>query len=342
MAKHKAPTQITIASIQERTFLHEFVDRYWKLGLVLALAVTIAVLVPVYRNRQAREAKHEAWDDLRAQAQLGTGSFFSPVQGGAPEALALFADQHRSESVGAWAKAIEIGSELQSEQMDAAAKSAEELVQLWPEHMLATEKLIPAADGSGRTLKEVVVGGKQRLDAWEKEHAMLFQNPPLPADAPRVRLTTNKGAIVFGLYVDRAPKHAENFLAHCKSGTYVGTKFHRVVRNSLIQGGDPNTLKPDTEAWGQGGDENTLAPEIDPKLRHFKGALAAWKAPGETRSNGTQFLVTTADQNQMDGQTVVFGTVLEGWDTIEAIESGAVVGELPQDPAVVESVEVLP
>jgi cyclophilin family peptidyl-prolyl cis-trans isomerase len=81
--------------------------------------------------------------------------------------------------------------------------------------------------------------------------------------------------------------------------------------------------------------------ELDPRLRHFKGSLVAWRAPGEARSHGSQFFLTTADQNQMDGQSVVFGVVIEGFPTIEAIESGAVVEDRPQDPATIESAEVL-
>ena len=144
-----------------------------------------------------------------------------------------------------------------------------------------------------------------------------------------------------GLYSDRAPKHTENFLKLCREDFYKGTKFHRVVRGSVVQGGDPNSISGDPDTWGSGGLPNAIEPENDPRLRHFKGALAAWRAPGETRSNGSQFLITTTDQNEMDGQTVVFGIVLDGFQTLEAIESGAVVGDRPQDPATIESVEVL-
>jgi peptidyl-prolyl cis-trans isomerase B (cyclophilin B) len=174
----------------------------------------------------------------------------------------------------------------------------------------------------------------------------LFSNPPLPPDAPRVRVSTSKGALVVGLYVDRAPRHAENFLRLCREGYYNRTKFHRVVRGSLIHGGDPNSIEGAPETWGSGGPETTLEPEVDPKLRHFKGALVAWKAPGETRSHGSQFFITTADQSPMDedqkgGRTVVFGLVLEGHETLEAIESSAVVEDRPQDPAVIEATEIL-
>lgn len=340
MAKHKAATQVTVASIQEPSLLHQFVERYWKLGVVLAIGATIAILYPTYAGRKSHETAAQAWNELRTQANLSSG-FLGGIQGGEPEALALFADQHRDAPVGAWAKALEVGSRLQEEEIEEAQKAAGQLRQLWPEHLLSTAPLVPGKDGAAVTIEAAIQAKAGALQAWEKEHAMLFSNPELPSDAPRVRIVTSKGTIVVGLYVDRAPNHAENFLRLCREGFYTGTKFHRVVRGSLIQGGDPNSVSGDPESWGAGGESGVLEAEIDPRLRHFKGALGAWKGPGETRSHGSQFFLMTADQHQMDGQTVIFGRVLEGLPTIETIESGAVVGDRPQDPAVIESVEVL-
>jgi cyclophilin family peptidyl-prolyl cis-trans isomerase len=340
MAKHKAATQVTVASIQEPTLFHQLVERYWKLGAGLAAVIAAAILVPTYTGKKAQETTEAAWNSLRSQTDLGSGAFLT-VQGGSPEALALFADQHKEEAVGAWAKALEVGSHLQAKELDEAQKSAAQLGQVWSSHLLGSQAIVPGPDGTARTVGDAIQSGTAALQAWEKEHAMLFSNPDLPPDAPRVRLNTSKGTIVVGLYVDRAPKHAENFLRLCREGFYAETKFHRVVRGSLIQGGDPNSISGEPESWGAGGETDVLEPEIDPRLRHFKGALAAFKAPGQTRSHGSQFFFTTADQNQMDGQTVVFGRVIDGFSTLEAIESGAVVGDRPQDPAIVESVEVL-
>jgi peptidyl-prolyl cis-trans isomerase B (cyclophilin B) len=340
MAKHKAPAQVTIASIQQQTVFHELVDRYWKLGALIAVAVAIAILIPTYQRQKAQAQHHGAWDELALQADLG-GGLFGGVQGGSPQALALFADQNRDSAVGAWAKAVEIGSRIQEEELEEAGAAAGQLASAWPDHLLSSAKLFPGAEGQGVTLAQAIEAGTGRIEAWEKEHAFLFSNPELPADAPRVRLETSQGPIVVGLYVDRAPQHAENFLKLAREGYYDGTKFHRVVRGSLIQGGDPNTREGEPESWGLGGPETKIADEVDPQLRHFKGALVAWKSPGEPSSHGSQFFFTTADQNHMDGQTVVFGKVLEGESVIEAIESGAVVGDRPQDPAVIQSVQVL-
>ena len=120
-----------------------------------------------------------------------------------------------------------------------------------------------------------------------------------------------------------------------------GGDYWRVLREGTIEGYDGATIAGEPESWGLGGPEERMTPELDPKLRHFEGSLVAWKAPGETKSHGSQFFLTTADQSAMDGKTVVFGRVLEGESTIEAIESGAVVEDRPQDPAVIESVDVL-
>ncbi|NOT29111.1 MAG: peptidylprolyl isomerase [Planctomycetes bacterium] len=339
MAKHKAPTQITIGSIQQQTLFNELVERYWKLGATLLAAGAIAILIPTYLNSKARTAHHSLWDDLSAQAELGGG--FRSIQGGPPESLALFADQHKDSRVGGWAKALEVGGHIEGDELDRAEKAAAQLEELWPDHVLSRAKLYRGSDGSARSLSESILSEKGKLGAWEKEHSFLFSNPDLPPDAPRLRLNTSKGPIVVGLYVDRTPQHSANFLELAKAGFYNGTKFHRVVRGKLIQGGDPNTIAGEPDSWGLGGPESTLELELDPRLRHFRGVLVAWRADNSTRSHGSQFFLTTSDQHEMDGQTVVFGRTLEGDATIEAIESGAVVEDRPQDPVVIESIEVL-
>jgi cyclophilin family peptidyl-prolyl cis-trans isomerase len=156
-----------------------------------------------------------------------------------------------------------------------------------------------------------------------------------------VRFQTSKGPIVFGLYSDRVPQQVEAFLKLCRDGAYTNTKFHQIERGSFVQGGDPNTVAGEPESWGQGGNAEGIEGESDPQLRHFKGSLVAWRAPGAKRSHANQFLITTSNQHHRDGQSVVFGRVLEGEATLEAIETSPVVDGKPQDPAVIEAVEVL-
>jgi cyclophilin family peptidyl-prolyl cis-trans isomerase len=336
MAKHKDPTQVTIASIQERTFLHEFVERYWLFGLGLAAVATAAILIPHFLRQRSQGTAAADWDRLRAEIEFGS-PLFGGIQGGSVAALASFAKEKEGLPVGAWAKTLEIGSRIKEEQYEEAERAAMELASAWPEHQI----LLPTTDGQVLPLGDVIRTKRAALEAWKKEHAFLFSNPALPADAPRVRLNTTKGPIVVGLYVDRAPKHAERFLDLCRDGFYNGTKFHRVVRGTLIQGGDPNSISGEPDTWGKGGPEGQIDPEIDPALRCFRGSLVAWAASPGAASHGSQFFLTTADQHEMDGEYSVFGRVIEGDSVIETIETGAVVGEVPQAPVSIESVEIL-
>jgi cyclophilin family peptidyl-prolyl cis-trans isomerase len=145
-------------------------------------------------------------------------------------------------------------------------------------------------------------------------------------------LHTNHGAIEIELFDDDAPVTVKNFRDLAGKGFYDGVIFHRVIKDFMIQGGDPT-------GTGTGGPGYTFEDEInDHKI--VRGALAMANAgPG---TNGSQFFVVTTDAAPwLDGKHTVFGQVTNGMDAVDSIE-GTDTGpaDKPVDDAVIERVEL--
>lgn len=113
-----------------------------------------------------------------------------------------------------------------------------------------------------------------------------------------LRIETNKGNITVKLY-DETPKHRDNFIKLAKEGTYNGTLFHRVIKDFMIQAGDPESKNaPKGKQLGSGDVGYTLPAEFNfPKFYHKKGALSAARQGDqvnpEKRSSGCQFYIVT-------------------------------------------------
>jgi len=129
-------------------------------------------------------------------------------------------------------------------------------------------------------------------------------------------IETDRGNIQIELAAQYAPKTVNNFVFLAGEGFYDGVKFHRVISNFMVQGGDP-------EGSGRGGPGYKFGDEFDGNpLRHEAKVLSMANAGPNT--NGSQFFITHAPQPHLDGMHTVFGKVIEGADVVDAIRQGDV------------------
>ena len=135
-----------------------------------------------------------------------------------------------------------------------------------------------------------------------------------------VVLETNQGNIELKLFADIAPLAVENFTTHVKNGYYNGLIFHRVIKDFMIQGGDPT-------GTGTGGEsiwKKDFADEFAPNVVFDRPMLLAManRGPG---TNGSQFFITTKPTPWLNGRHTIFGEVVSGQDVVKKIENVKVV-----------------
>ncbi len=130
----------------------------------------------------------------------------------------------------------------------------------------------------------------------------------------RILFKTSRGSIEGTIFASKVPMTAANFLNLAKRGYYNGIKFHRVIPDFMIQGGDPT-------GTGSGGPGYKFADEIHPSLKHTKPGLFSMANAGPG-TNGSQFFITHVPCPWLDGKHSVFGEVTKGQDVVNAIKQG--------------------
>jgi peptidyl-prolyl cis-trans isomerase B (cyclophilin B) len=136
---------------------------------------------------------------------------------------------------------------------------------------------------------------------------------------PIFTITMENGAVMSGeLYPETAPQSVYNFIDLANKGFYDGLIFHRVIKNFMIQGGDPT-------GTGMGGPGYCIKGEffmngVDNKLKHKRGVLSMARS-SNPNSAGSQFFLMHQDSPHLDKQYAAFGKVTEGLEVVDAIAS---------------------
>ncbi|MFC5591307.1 peptidylprolyl isomerase [Sporosarcina soli] len=213
-----------------------------------------------------------------------------------------------------------------------------------------TAGLAPVEENSVNDQKEATIMYPQLSNEVAENEALVVMN-------------TNQGSMKIKLFPEQAPKTVENFLTHAENGYYDGIIFHRIIKDFMIQGGDPT-------GTGMGGASiygDTFEDEFTMDLFNIRGALSMANAgPG---TNGSQFFIVQASQApgsaeqmkqggwpeeiaeayekmggtpHLDQRHTVFGQVIEGMDIVDKIASVKTGRQdKPVEDVVIESIEIL-
>ncbi|MCF8449176.1 MAG: peptidylprolyl isomerase [Taibaiella sp.] len=131
-------------------------------------------------------------------------------------------------------------------------------------------------------------------------------------------IKTNKGDIVIEFFDKQTPNTVENFVKLAKSEFYNGVKFHRIIRNFMIQGGDPLTKEESKKhMWGTGGPGYKFDDEITAENSNAAGTISMANAGRNT--NGSQFFINLVDNHFLNTKHTAFGKVIKGMEVVAAI-----------------------
>ena len=160
-------------------------------------------------------------------------------------------------------------------------------------------------------------------------------------------IKTSEGDMVVQFWTDAAPNTVENFKKLARQGFYDGTIFHRIVKEFMIQGGDPNSKDPAKEdSYGQGGPGYNVKAEFNDHS-HDRGVISMARGP-DPNSAGSQFFICLAPVHRLDHQYTTFGQLLKGQDVLEKIGDTPVTKNSMGEPSkptkrvVIESIKIVP
>jgi cyclophilin family peptidyl-prolyl cis-trans isomerase len=147
-------------------------------------------------------------------------------------------------------------------------------------------------------------------------------------------MKTNKGDIELELYKEKTPITVENFINLSNKGYYDNLTFHRVIKNFMIQGGDP-------KGDGTGGPGYTIPDEFDNSLKFNDVGILAMANAGPN-TGGSQFFITTEKTPWLDNKHTIFGKVINGYNIVEEISNTQTgKNDKPIEPIIIETIEII-
>ncbi len=184
----------------------------------------------------------------------------------------------------------------------------------------ATKKVEEAATKVGETVDKAVDTIAKKVDTLQSnlkeavdkiDSAVTGKKEEGKEDGDFVMMETSMGNIKIKLYTDKAPITTTNFKNLVKKGFYNGIIFHRVIDGFMIQGGDPT-------GTGTGGSGETIKDEFGPGLKHSKKGILSMANRGPNTGT-SQFFITLAPTDWLDGKHAIFGEVVTGMDVVDKI-----------------------
>jgi peptidyl-prolyl cis-trans isomerase B (cyclophilin B) len=173
------------------------------------------------------------------------------------------------------------------------------------------------------------------------------QKSPMNSSNEVAVIKTSEGDMVVQFWTDAAPNTVENFKKLARQGFYDGTIFHRIVKQFMIQGGDPNSKDPAKEkSYGEGGPGYNIKAEFNDHS-HDRGVISMARGP-DPDSAGSQFFICLAPVHRLDHQYTTFGKLIKGQDVLEKIGDTAVTRNSMGEPSkptkrvVIESIKIVP
>jgi len=221
----------------------------------------------------------------------------------------------------------ESAEEQQTDQQDSVLTPTQEV----PE----SENVVPAEQGE----EEVKVIETMNTPTLSLQDKLNFQKPDMQIDSEKsyfAIVKTSQGDIEIKLNVDKTPITVNNFVALARAGFYSDVIFHRVIDGFMIQTGDPTGTGAGSPAYKF--DDEAFEGE------YTRGTVAMANAGSNT--NGSQFFIMQADNNDLLKSYVIFGQVISGIDIVDKIAKAEVVpsdsGEVskPINPVVINSIEI--